>query len=53
MFLAWLSKRYKGPVAKIIGSFFDFSNHFDYDSFLDEIENLMNYKKETLLKMAF
>jgi hypothetical protein len=51
--LAYLSRRYKGPVAKIIAQFFDFSTNYEYDSFLDEMENFMNYKKDTLKKMAF
>ena len=36
--LAYLSRRYKGPVAKIIASFFDFSTNYDYDSFIEEME---------------
>lgn len=51
--LAYLSRRYKGPVAKIMATVFDFSNHYDYDTFIEEIEQLINFKKETLLKMAF
>lgn len=51
--LAYLSRRYKGPVAKIMSQIFDFSNHYDYDSFIEEIEQLINFKKDSLLKMAF
>ncbi len=51
--LAYLSRRYKGPVAKIMATVFDFSNHYDYDTFIEEIEQLINFKKEALLKMAF
>jgi hypothetical protein len=36
--LAYLSRRYKGPVAKIIAQCFDFSTNFDYETFIEEVE---------------
>lgn len=51
--LAFLSRRYKGSVAKIIAQYFDFSTHYDYETFIEEIETFMNFKRETLLKIAF
>ena len=33
--------------------FFDFSTNYDYEKFIDEIENLLNYRRDALLKMAF
>ena len=51
--LAFLATRYKATVAKVIVSYFDFSKSFDYESFIDEVEQLMNYRQDHLLKMAF
>ena len=48
-----MSRRYKGYVARIIVQYFDWSNSFDYETFIDEVENFMNYKRDTLKKMAF
>lgn len=39
---AFLSVRYKGYIAQRIVQFFDFSTHWDYDKFIDEMENFMN-----------
>ncbi len=51
--IAFLARRYKSSVAKIIVSMFDFSVNFDYESFIEEIENLINFKREVLFKIAF
>lgn len=52
-FLAYLSRRYKSHVAKIIAQFFDWRDHYELDSFSEELEQLMNFKKEKLMQMAF
>ena len=51
--LAYLSRRYKAHVAKRMVAFFDFSTNYEYEAFLEEIENMMNFKKDTLRKLAF
>ena len=33
--------------------FFDFSTNYDFEKFIDEIENLLNYRGDALLRMAF
>lgn len=51
--LAWLSRRYKSSVAKTISAYFDFSTNYDYETFIDEIETFINFKRDTLKKIAF
>ncbi len=51
--LAYLSRRYKGSVAKLIAHPFDFSIPYDYPRFLDEIERLINFDAKELMSMAF
>lgn len=51
--MAYLSRRYKSLIARCITKIFDFNTNYDYESFLDEIEDLMNFKKDTLKKLAF
>ncbi len=50
---AFLSQKYKGYVAQRVVQFFDFSTNYDYEKFIDEIENFLNYRRDTLMKMAF
>lgn len=51
--MAYLSRRYKSLIARIITKIFDFNTNYDYESFLEEIEDFMNFKKDTLKKLAF
>ena len=44
--LAYLSRRYKAQVAKTIAQCFDFSTNFDYDTFIEEIEQLINFRRD-------
>lgn len=50
---AFLSRRYKGSVAKVITYFFDFSTPYEYESWIDEIESFLNFKSDILKKIAF
>jgi hypothetical protein len=36
-----------------VASYFDFRDHYDFDSFLDEIEIMINFKRDLLKKIAF
>lgn len=48
-----MSSKYKGHVARIIATYFDWRTNYDFESFLDEIESLINYKRDKLMQMAF
>ncbi len=50
---AFLSQKYKGYIAHRMMSVFDFATNLDYDKYLDMIETLMNFKEQTLFKLAF
>ena len=36
-----------------MATIFDFSTNYDYETFIEEIEQLINFQKDKLLKMAF
>lgn len=44
--IGFLAKRYKGNVAKLIAGYFDFAQNYNYEQFLDEIEQLLNFKQD-------
>lgn len=46
--VAYLNRRYKCQFAKQIVQYFDFSNNLDYDSFIEEVEQLINFKTDQL-----
>jgi len=50
---AYLIPRFKGIISSRVLKYFDFRTPIEYDSFIDQVERLLNEFPEKLKKMAF
>ena len=50
---AYLSKRYKGPVAEKIINGIGMTVPLEFEEYIEMIEKLLNYTPEKLMRMAF
>ena len=51
--MSYLSKRYKATIAKTIAHYFDLPQPYEYGTWMDAIETLLNERQDILIKIAF